>query len=303
MNKLKIALDWTPNTNHTGLFVALELGFYREKNIDLDIISPETDGYSVTPAKKLEIDEVDFAIVPTESLISLLLKDNKVAVKGIAAILRQDTSSLVTLASSNIARPKQLDGKVYASYKARYEDKIVKQVIINDGGKGDIRIEYPEKLGIWDTILTGKFDATWIFNAWEGIEAQTLGIALNHFNLNDYGLPYGYSPLIIAKTAYIETRKTVFANFVSATRNGYLFAQQNPEKATEILSNHVPEGDRKRIDILKSQLYLNKYYGTEQTWGKMEAAVFRDFVQWLVEHDIIEQKVEASDLFTNALIP
>ncbi len=303
MNKLKIALDWTPNTNHTGLFVALELGFYRAKNIDLAIISPEADGYLVTPAKKLELAEVDFAIVPTESLISLLLKENKVDVKGIAAILREDTSSLITLASSNIARPKQLDGKVYASYKARYEDKIVKQVIINDGGTGDIRIEYPEKLGIWDTILTGEFDATWIFNAWEGIEAQTQGVALNYFNLNHYGVPYGYSPLVIAKTADIEIQKAVFTDFVSATRDGYLFAQQNPKKAIEILSNHVPDKDLKRIDMLKSQLYLNKYYGTEQTWGKMEAAVFQEFIQWLVENDIVEGEIRASDMFTNALIP
>ena len=302
MSKLTIALDWTPNTNHTGFFVARELGFYREKNIDLDIISPEADGYSVTPAKKLETDEVDFAIVPTESLISLLLKENKVDVKGIAAILREDTSSLVTLASSDVVRPKQLDGKRYASYKARYEDKIVKQVIINDGGTGEVTIGYPEKLGIWDTILIGEFDATWIFNAWEGIEAQTQGIALNYFNLKDYGVPYGYSPLIIAKTAYIESRQDVFTDFMSATREGYLFAQQNPEKAIEILSNHIPEKDLKRIDILKSQLYVNNYYGVENTWGKMELDVFQEFTQWLTENGIAEGEIRASDLFTNALI-
>jgi len=48
----------------------------------------------------------------------------------------------------------------YASYQARYEDHIVKQMIRNDGGNGDIQITYPDKLGIWNTLLQGKVDAT-----------------------------------------------------------------------------------------------------------------------------------------------
>ena len=301
MEKLKIALDWTPNTNHTGLFVALEMGFYEEQNIDLSIISPANDNYSETPAKKLELGQVDFAIVPTESLLSLHLKENKCAVKGIYAILQEDTSAIVTLKSSNINRPKELDGKIYASFKARYEDKIVQQMIINDGGKGEIIIEYPEKLGIWETILAQKSDSSWIFKAWEGIEAQTQGVELNEFNLKDYGIPYGYSPLIIAKSEDIKAKNILFQNFVSATRKGYLFAQNNPEKAVEIISKYIPTRDLANIDVLKSQVYLNEFYGDESNIGKMEASVFQTFIDWLFEHDILEKKLEVNDIFTNEL--
>ena len=76
-------------------------------------------------------------------------------------------------------RPKDLDGKIYASYRARYEDHIVKELIKNDGGTGDIQLIYPEKLGIWNTLLQHNADATWIFNNWEGIEAESKNIALN----------------------------------------------------------------------------------------------------------------------------
>ncbi len=299
MEKLKIALDWTPNTNHTGLFIASALGFYEEFNLNLEILSPANDDYSVTPAKKLELNEVDFAVVPTESLFSLLLKENKVEVKGIYAILQEDTSAIVTLKSSNINRPKDLDGKIYASFKARYEDKIVKQMVINDGGKGEFTIEYPEKLGIWETILAKKSDASWTFKAWEGIEAQTQGIELNEFSLKDYGIPYGYSPLIIAKSSDINLKNQAFKNFVIATKKGYLFAQNNPEKAVEILSKHIPKRDLAQIDILKSQNYLNQYYGNENTIGKMETAVFQTFIDWLWEHNILEKRLEANEVFIN----
>ena len=299
MEKLKIALDWTPNTNHTGLFVASVMGFYEEFGLNLEIISPVNDDYSVTPAKKLELNEVDFAIVPTESLFSLLLKENKVEVKGIYAILQEDTSAIVTLKSSNIDRPKGLDGKIYASFKARYEDKIVQQMVINDGGKGEFTIEYPEKLGIWETILAQKSDASWIFKAWEGIEAQTQGAELNQFSLKNYGIPYGYSPLIIAKSSDIEAKNEAFKNFVSATKKGYLFAQNNPEKAVEILTKYVPQRDLDNIDLLKSQDYLNHYYGDENTVGQMEASVFQTFIDWLFEHKILEKRLEASEVFIN----
>lgn len=299
MEKLKIALDWTPNTNHTGLFIASALGFYEEFNLNLEILSPANDDYSVTPAKKLELNEVDFAVVPTESLFSLILKENKVEVKGIYAILQEDTSAIVTLKSSNINRPKDLDGKIYASFKARYEDKIVKQMVINDGGKGEFTIEYPEKLGIWETILAKKSDASWTFKAWEGIEAQTQGIELNEFSLKDYGIPYGYSPLIIAKSSDINLKNQAFKNFVIATKKGYLFAQNNPEKAVEILSKHIPKRDLAQIDILKSQNYLNQYYGNENTIGKMETAVFQTFIDWLWEHNILEKRLEANEVFIN----
>lgn len=301
MERLKIALDWTPNTNHTGLYVAVEMGYYQAQNIDLTIISPANDNYSETPAKKLELNEVDFAVVPTESLFSLLLKENKVEVKGIYAILQEDTSAIVTLKSNNIKRPKDLDGKVYASFKARYEDKIVQQMIINDGGKGEIIIEYPEKLGIWETILTQKSDASWIFKAWEGIEAQTQGIELNYLNLKDYGIPYGYSPLIIAKSSQIENNTKTFKNFIIATKKGYLFTQNNPEKAVEILSKYIPTRDLSNIDVLKSQIYLNEFYGNEGNVGKMKASVFQTFVDWLFEYNILEKRLVANEVFVDLL--
>jgi hypothetical protein len=153
MIKLKLALDWTPNVNHIGFLIAKELGFYHQQGIDLEILNPKEDNYAMTPGKKLELDLTDFAI-------------------AIYAILQNDLSCIATLQSSNIPSPKWLDGKIYASYKARYEDHIVREMIKNDGGEGNLEIIYPEKLGIWNTLLSGQADATWIFDNWEGVEAR-----------------------------------------------------------------------------------------------------------------------------------
>jgi ABC-type nitrate/sulfonate/bicarbonate transport system substrate-binding protein len=120
----------------------------------------------MTPGKKLELDIADFAIAPFETVISLNNKVNQVQAVAVSAIMQKDVSSIVSLKSSNIISPKQLDGKTYASYKARYEDHIVNEMIKNDGGKGELNIIYPEKLGIWNTLLSGNAHATWIFDNW-----------------------------------------------------------------------------------------------------------------------------------------
>lgn len=148
MTTLKLALDWTPNTNHIGFFIAKELGFYKENGIELEILNPIDDNYQLTPGKKLELDIADFAIAPFETVISLNNKANQVQAIAIYAILQEDLSSIVSLKQSNINSPRFLDGKIYASYKARYEDHIVNEMIKNDGGEGKLKIIYPEKLGI-----------------------------------------------------------------------------------------------------------------------------------------------------------
>ena len=71
MTIIKIALDWTHNINHVGIFAAKELGFYKDSRIEIEIINPLEDNYNLTPGKKLELGLTDFAIAPFETVISL----------------------------------------------------------------------------------------------------------------------------------------------------------------------------------------------------------------------------------------
>ena len=136
MRTFRLALDWTPNINHIGFFVAKELEFYDELGLKLELLNPEVDNYALTPAKKVEKGIADMALCPLESVISYRTKQHPFDAVAIATIFQEDLSAIVVLAESDSTRPKDLDGRSYASYKARYEDEIVKQMIINDGGNG-----------------------------------------------------------------------------------------------------------------------------------------------------------------------
>lgn len=301
MNTIKIALDWTPNVNHIGLFVANELGFYGHENLQVEILNPIEDNYNLTPGKKLELDLCNFSIAPFETVISLNNKANVVDAIAVFAILQEDLSSIITLKSSKLDSPKLLDGKIYASYKARYEDHIVQEMVKNDGGKGDIQVIYPDKLGIWNTVLAGKADATWIFDNWEGIEATSKNIELNRFSLADFGIPYGYSPVIFAKRSKVTSQKNDYLSFIQATKKGYLYAKNNIKEAVNILNMYLTDEDKKNIDIEKSLIATAPFFGDENTCGSMNPEKLQSFFKWLSDNQLESSIILQQMLFTNEL--
>jgi len=297
---LKLALDWRPNTNHTGFFIAQHLGFYEEEGLNLQIISTEEDNYAITPAKKVELGLVDLALCPIESLVSYRTKANPFDAIAIATIFQEDISAICTLKSNGINRPKDLDNRIYASYKARYEDKIVQQMIKNDNCKGDIILKYPEKLGIWNTLLNGKADATWIFVNWEGVEAEAQGVELNLFRMSDFGIPYGYSPVIMTSQSNLDGQEEAYRCFLQATKRGFKYAIGHVESAAQILDLYVSDAD-KYVDLVKSQIMTSPSYGRPDAWGIMDLKKVQSFLDWLRKNRLERTKFKANDLVTNEL--
>jgi ABC-type nitrate/sulfonate/bicarbonate transport system substrate-binding protein len=295
MKTIKLALDWTPNVNHIGFFIAKAKGFYNDVGIDLQIISPESDNYATTPAKKVEQGHADFALCPTESLISYQTKSKPFPLIGVSSIFQEDLSAICVLKSSGINTPKELDGKVYASYKARYEDGIVKQMIKNDGGEGDLQISYPDKLGIWNRLVQGNADATWIFLNWEALQAEAEGIELTNFKLADYNIPYSYSPVIAGDRKKIAKNQEVVKAFLEATKQGYFYAKANPIETAGILESHLSEHD-KNIDLVKAINLSCEALGDEEIWGDIDMDNVKEFLEWLRAHGLENSNITARSL-------
>ena len=302
MKKLTLALDWTPNVNHIGFIIAKELGFYQQLGITLDLLNPSEDNYAVTPGKKLELGMADLAIAPFETVISLNNKANHVPAVAIYSILQNDLSCIATLTSSLITSPQLLDGKVYASYKARYEDHIVRELVKNDGGQGDLHITYPEKLGIWNTLLSGQADATWIFDNWEGIEASGKKIELTKFRLADYRIPYGYSPVVLTQKENITDNKELYWNFIQATKQGFLFTKDNVSESASILRRYVTTYDAENIDLEKAIAFTAPYFGDDSTCGIMKENRVMDFLKWITDRGLENNAILHHHLFTNELV-
>ncbi|MEM1096615.1 MAG: ABC transporter substrate-binding protein [Bacteroidota bacterium] len=300
MQTFRLALDWTPNINHIGFFVAQANGYYSAHDLDVTITDPSADDYALTPAKRVELGRAEVALCPTESVISYRTKTTPFDLIGIATVFQHDLSAISVKADAGIASPKDLDGRSYASYQARYEDEIVRQMIRNDGGQGDLRVGYPAKLGIWATLLDGDYDATWIFRNWEGVAADTQGVNLRHFEMRDYDVPYSYSPLIVASQAAVDAREDMYRRFLAATQAGFLFAVQHRDEAVECLRPHVPATDG-HIDLRHALDVSAAAVGTEATWGHMSEATVKRFLNWLQERGLETHPLTVGEIVTNRL--
>ncbi|MDJ0367909.1 ABC transporter substrate-binding protein [Hymenobacter sp. H14-R3] len=288
MEKLTIALDWTPNTNHAGLFLAQQQGLYAAAGLDVVLLSPESEAYATTPARRLLAGEADLAVASSETVLSYRTATTPVEVTAVAALLQDDTSAIAVLAASGIERPAHLDGQVYASYQARFEDRIVQQLIRNDGGQGTLRLAYPPKLTIWDSLLTGQVAATWIFQGWEGAQAHLAGVALRTFALGDYSIPYGYTPVLVSTNELLARKKESLTKFLHVTGRGYQLAAADVGAATQLLAQTGLAAFADTAFIGASLTLLQPHFLTESgEWGCMQLGKWQAFVQWLVAQGLL----------------
>eukprot|EP01052_Picozoa_sp_SAG31_P040743 SAG31_NODE_5981_length_2227_cov_3.720395_1_plen_367_part_00 len=299
--KLTVALDWTPNTNHTGLYIAKAKGYYAEVGLEVELKSPMdfTGSYSgelgtdaehdfPTPCGKVAAGEADFAMNSPEGCVGWNTPppgSTRPKLKAIAALLQTQTSAIVTLKSSGLDRPAKLDGKTYASYAARYEGRIVQKLLQADGGTGEYE-EVPHPfLHVWDVLQDGNADATWVFMGWEGVEAQLKGVELNAFYLQDFGIPYGYAPILMAHPKMIADEPDVIRRFLNATARGFEYATAHPNDAADVLLAGAKEENKVELDaslVHASQKELaSAYLDEDGRWGRMTESRWSEYLDWL----------------------
>lgn len=283
-------MDWSPNTLHCGFLLAKINGWYHDAGIQLDLLTPETDDYLTTPAKKVVNGEAHLGIAPSESLISYATLRQPKDLISVAAILQRDLSSIVTLKTSGLDVPRKLDGKTYGSYGARFEDAIVQQIIRNDGGHGFLRIANPPKLQIWQDFLNGKVDATWIFESWEGLMPCGLNLELNHFRLSDFGIPYGYSPVVLCSQRFCESNKQVLERVMQITAKAYETCARHPDESAAIIASSGLHPNLLNEGFIRNSLqHLSSYLINDNgQWGVMSDAVWHEFAIWLDMNRIVK---------------
>lgn len=304
--QIRLAIDRTINTNHTGFFVALAKGYYQEAGLDVQIVSPDQDNFQIAPAKRVAQGNAELAVTPSESIISYRTKG--VELMAVASVLARDISAIVTLKESGIDRPRELEGKVYASYGARFEEDIVRLLIQNDGGEGQFVAHKPGWENIWRSLLTGEVDAAWIWLTWEGVKAEIEGIELNQFLLDEYKIPYGYNPVLTGHCDWIRDNEDALRRFLNATAAGYQYAVRKPEKAARLLVKMADQSlNAERFIVEQSQQMAGGYYlDAGGRWGFMHRNVWNSFVNWMISNQLLTdadkqliQHLDTATLFTN----
>ncbi len=297
--KVTVVLDWTPNTNHTGLYTALENGYYKDQGLDVEIVQPPEGG----AASLVASGKADFGISYQEEVTYAKTSDDPLPIKAIAAVIQHNSSGFASPKDKNIKTPKDFEGKIYGGWGSESETAAIKAVMEKTGADFD-------KVTIADigqddffTATTNSVDFAWIYEGWDVVQAKLKGFDLNFIPMNQFDkrLDY-YTPVIISNETLLNDNPELAKKFMKATTEGYQFAIDNPEEAAKILVKHAPEIDEELA--IESQKFLaSKYKDDAPRWGEMKDEVWNNYTAFLKEYGLINKDLKPEDAYTNEFLP
>lgn len=296
LEKITLVLDWTPNTNHTGFYVAQEKGYFEEAGLEVDIVQPPEDGASVLVANG----KAQFGIDFQDTIAPAWANESPLPVTAVAALIQHNTSGVISRKGEGLDSPKGMEGKAYATWDMEVEKAIVQNVVEADGGDYSKIEMIPSNVTDEVTALkTNQVDAIWVYYAWGGVATEVKGLETDYFAFRDINPVFDYyTPVIVANNEFLAENSDTAKAFLEAVKRGYEDAIENPADAADILCNAAPELDRQLVSA--SQEWLKDQYKAEaEQWGYINPERWDAFYGWLWENELIEREIPAGFGFTN----
>ena len=279
--EINFVLDWTPNTNHIGVYVADKLGYYEEAGLKVNIQQPPDDGAEALVASG----KAQFGVSFQDTLSSVMEGDEKsMPITSVAAIIQHNTSGIMSAKENNITSPKAME---------------------DDGGDFSKLTLIPQSVDDEVAALkTGEIDTIWVYYGWAGVAAEVKDYPINYFAFRDITPAFDYySPVIIANDSYLESDPDQAKAFIEATARGYEYVAENPDEAAEMMCEAVPELDPELVKA-SAEYLADKYIDDASQWGVFDAERWNAFYKWINENKLYnESEIPMDTGFTNDYLP
>ena len=298
--KITFVLDWTPNTNHTGLYVAQEKGYFEDEGLEVEIVQPPEDGADALVASG----KAQFGISFQDTMAPGVVGEDALPTTAVAAVVQHNTSGIISRKGEGMDPPKGLEGKKYATWDAPIEKAMMENVVEADGGDFSKVELIPSTVTDEVSALESKsVDAIWIFYAWAGVATEVAGLETDYFAFKDINPAFDYyTPVIIGNNEFLEKEPETAKKFLSAVKKGYEDAIEDPDGAAEILCEAAPELDQELVKA--SQEYLkDQYIADADRWGYIDPDRWNLFYNWLNENGLTENQIPENTGFSNEYLP
>ena len=270
LTKVTFMLSWAPDTNHIGVYVAKNKGYFKQAGLDVDIVAVAQAGAEQAVNNGM----ADFALSNLTNVGIYTLKGAKI--KQVMQVQQKPSAIWCSLASNkDIKSPKDFDGKTFATFGSNESDAVIRRMIQTDGGKGTFD-KVTVGTSTFQTLSSKKADFGGFYATWEGVQADMYGPKLNCFTEPDYGVPGNADTIgIITSSKTISSNPTLVRKFVQATKKGYEYAYSHPDDAAAILVKEAPDANLKLAFVKKSmKTIVNGQYWGDPTKIKDGSFVF-----------------------------
>lgn len=296
--KLTFCLDWAPNTNHTGIYVAEAKGFFANEGLDVSIVQPAEDGAEAM----IGTGQVQLG-VSFQDYIAGALASGNTGLVAVAAIIQHNTSGIMSRKSDGITHPAAMEGHSYATWELPIEQATLKQVVEKDGGDYSKITLVPNTVDDEVSALKANmFDSVWVYEGWTVQNAIVQDFDVNYFSFISIDEVFDfYTPVIAANVAYAEANPEVIKAFLRAAKKGYEFAIAHPSEAAAILCEAVPELDATLVE--QSQMFLaDQYQADASSWGVINGDRWSRFYTWLNDNKLVEKELDINAGWTEAYL-
>ncbi|HVO42941.1 MAG TPA: ABC transporter substrate-binding protein [Aggregatilineales bacterium] len=299
---ITVMLDYTPNTNHLGIYAAQALGYYQDAGLTVTIQQPG----DVQPEEIVATGKAQFGVSYQEG--TTLSRAENVPIVSLAAIIQHNTSGFAALHDKRpLKTPADLVGLTYGAFGSPTEKPMIDALIACAGVDASIKPVKFVDVGSAEPIPLmekGQIDFVWLFYAWDGIRARQQGIKLDFLMLSDYTncVPDYYTPLLITSEDMIKNQPDVVRAFTQATARGYAYAIQNPDKAADLLIKAVPDIDAKLVTE-SAEWLASQFQADASSWGQQADSVWKAYTDFAVKNGVIKAPIDYQAAYTNNFLP
>lgn len=254
-------LSWAPDTNHIGVYIAKEQGYFSQAGLDVSIVAVSQAGAE----QAVNTGVADFALSNLTNVANYSLKGARL--RQVLQVQRKPSAIWCSLASNEaIARPRDFDGKTFATFGANESDAVIRRMIQHDGGTGTFD-KVTVGTSTFQTLSSGRADFGGFYATWEGVQAEMYGPKLTCFGEPEYGVPGNADTIgIITSEDTIDRKPELVRSFVQASQRGYRYAYEHPDEAAELLVKAAPEANLDVEFVRRSMRVIvdGQYWGDPQ---------------------------------------
>ena len=284
--KVKIALDWFVNSDHAPLYVAEEIGAFKEQGIDVDIIVPKENKIDLTSDV---INHTIDLVISYQPSIYRSVEEGKPLVR-VGTLMNQPLDMVAALPSSHINNIKDLKGKKIGYASGDPKPFTLETMLATEGlSLNDIHlvnVGYQLVPALENQSVDAVFE---VFRNGEGVElTYDTHASPIEFHTENYGIPRFDELIVVANKNYVNEIK--IAKFMQALKKGAEYLLAHPEESWRKFAARHPGMNNER-EHATWNASLQYFANNPISLNKQRYIAYRDF---LYDHHQINKKLPVS---------
>lgn len=277
---VNVQLKWQHSAQFAGLYLAKDMGYYRDENLDVRFIQ---GGPDIDQVDQLLEGNSEFALIPAESLF---LKNMDMRMKAIAVIYQRSPLVFAVNRSSNIRSPQDFAGKTIAvgdMEKGGFLEGIIQfNALTRRLNISTDNVTYVPYDWSFKGFVEGSIDITPTYMTSGFIKLKYLGVDAEMIWPGDYDLEF-YADTLVTRSDYIDGNKETVLGFLRASLRGWREAIADPDKAVEHTLAYMDEKVRdKQVEIMDAQAPLVHTGVNPIGWMQKK--------RWIEMHDVLVEQ-------------